>query len=143
MYKVEIFQKNETFLDDLVEFIFEKSPSLKRDNFIDDILNKSDSVNKNYDYIKKIGRIELDNVFGSTFQSSYRSNDNIYAISHIIKYLEFENDSIHGIIEHSQYGELLDFEKDILMPVYFKEREDSKFKIATFDIDFNIIRNVA
>ena len=53
MFKVEIFQKNETFIDDLLNFIFDKSPLLKRDNYIDNILNEGSSIQNNLDYIKK------------------------------------------------------------------------------------------
>ena len=143
MYKVEIFQKNDTFLEDLLNFIFDKSPPLRRDNFIDNILNEESSIQTNFEYIKKIGKIELENVFGSTFQSSNRSNDNIYAISHDIHFIEFDGDKIYGLVKPSSYGEVIDFSKGILRPVYYRPNKDLRPRIATFDIDFIITNNAA
>jgi hypothetical protein len=143
MFKVEIFQKNETFIDDLLNFIFDKSPLLKRDNYIDNILNDEVSVTKNIDYIKKIGKIEVNDVFGSTFQSYHRSNENIYAISHNIHFIEFNGDKIYGLVEPSIRGDVIDFTKGILQPVYYRPDVNSRPRIATFDIDFNITNNAA
>lgn len=142
MYKVEIFQKNDTFFQDLVDFIFEKSPTLRRDNFIGNILNESTSIYNDINYLKNLGFVDLENVYGSTYQSSFRSNDNIYAISHIIERIEFLNDDVYGIVKPSEYGDVIDFDKGILRPVYYSDK-DFKMKIATFDIDFNKIQNVA
>jgi hypothetical protein len=38
---------------------------------------------------------------------------------------------------------VIDFTKGILQPVYYKNKEESDWKIATFDISFNIIDNAA
>jgi len=142
MYKVEIFQNNDLFIKDLVNFIFEKSPTLKRDTFISNILNDTTPITSDIDYLRSLGILELQNVYGSTYQSSFRKNDNIYAISHTIESIEFSEGSVYGWVKPSEYGDIIDFDKGILRPVYFSSK-DYELKIATFDIDFNKIKNVA
>ena len=91
MVKVEIIQDENIFEKDFFDFIIKKSPTFKRDFSIDNILI-SDKPNPNYlDYLKVYNPIKLENVFGSTYQSSFRSNDNIYAISHTIDSIFFKN----------------------------------------------------
>ena len=141
MYKVEIFQKRDTFLNDLLIFLFEKSTQFRRDFSIYNILNEDVSLEEKKDYFSINKKIEVEKVYGSTFQSYYRSNDNIYEISHTIKYFEFDGDSIYGVLEPSKYE--IDFSEGILQPVYYKPDKDSDWKIATFDIDFNISNSAA
>lgn len=143
MYKIQIFPKNETFLNDLLIFLFEKSIEFRRNFHIDNILNSSVSLQHKYDFIKSTKIIDLQNVYGSTFQSYHRTNENIYAISHTITQIVIEDDFIYGIVKPNDYGEIIDFEKGILRPVYFRPDKESVWKIATFDIDFNIIDNAA
>jgi hypothetical protein len=138
MYKVEIFPKKETFFDDLLIFLSEKSSQFRRDFSIHNILNDSLSLDKKREYFTINNKIKLEKVYGSTFQSYLRGNDNIYAISHTITFLEFDTDKIYGILEPSDYGDVIDFSKGILQPVYYRPDKNSNWKIATFDIDFNI-----
>jgi hypothetical protein len=142
MYKVEILQKKDTFLDDLLIFLFEKSIEFRRDFSIDNILNEDAPPHQKFDFLLN-KKIHLDNVFGSTFQSYYRSNNDIYAISHTITDLLFENNCIYGMVKPSDYGEVIDFSKGFLLPVYYRPDKNSDSKIATFDIDFSISDNAA
>ncbi len=136
-YKVEILPKNEDFIEELIVFLSEKSFQFRRDFYIDNILNKKTSLNK-FDYLRKISPISLENVWGSSFQSSYRSNNDIYAISHEINSIEIIDEKIFGNLNPSDYGDVIDFDKGKLRPVYFKKDHISNYQIATFDIDFNI-----
>lgn len=142
MCKVEILQKKETFLTDLIIFLFDKSLEFKRDFSINNILNEGSPMTNKFENFKN-KKIKLDNVFGSTFQSYIRSNDDIYAISHTITEIIFEDNYIYGIVNPSDYGEIIDFSKGILIPVYYRPDKNSDLKIATFDIDFTISNNAA
>ena len=142
MQKIEILSKKEDFSKDLILFLFEKSKQLKRDFLIEDIFDES-ILTDNLIYFRKFKKIKVEEVYGSTFQSTIRSNDNIYAISHYIHYVEIENDKFYAYIEPSNYGEIIDFTQGVLVPVYYRNAQDSEYKIATFDIDFTITNNVA
>ena len=139
-YKVEIIPKNESFLDDFFLFLIEKSDIFRRDISIDNILNDTASLN-DLKYLEKVSPIVLKDVFGSTFQSSYRNNDNIYAISHDVVSIEFKDGKIFGNINPSTYGEKIKFDGGCLRPVYYKKNGKSEYQIATFDIDLNIMPN--
>lgn len=139
-YKVEIIPKNESFLDDFFLFLIEKSDIFRRDISIDNILNDTASL-KDLEYLEKVSPIVLKDVFGSTFQSSYRSNDNIYAISHDVVSIEFKDGKIFGNVNPSTHGEKIKFDGGCLRPVYYKKNDKSEYQIATFDMDFNIMPN--
>jgi hypothetical protein len=140
MCKVQIIPKNRDFLDDFFLFLFEKSEIFRRDISIDNILNDTTSL-KNFEYLEKVSPILLKDVFGSTFQTSYRNNDDIYAISHDVVSIEFTDGKIFGNINPSTYGEIINFDGGCLRPVYYKKNDKSEYQIATFDIDFNIMPN--
>jgi|688.fasta_scaffold522446_2 hypothetical protein len=142
MEKIEIIQKKEGFIRDLTKFILEKSSEVKRDFMIEKVIDDTSTPLNILDYLNKYKKVSLQNVFGSTFQSHYRTNDNIYAISHYIHHIEFEGGKFYGHLEPSGYGDVIDFNKGVLLPVYYKSDENSEYKIATFDIDFNIRDNV-
>ena len=72
-----------------------------------------------------------------TKKSKFRKNEQIYEISHSIHCLYIKDDKISALVEPNKYGEIIDFKKCTLRPVYYKNNED-KYCIATFDIDFNI-----
>jgi len=139
-YKIKIVPKNEDFLEEIFFFINEKSIEFKRQFNIDNILNKESSPIELI--LKEKSPIILDNVYGSTFQSHWRNNEDIYAISHYINSLIFESDEIYADVTPSRYGFGVDSELSILRPVYYKS-EKGKYVIATFDIDFDISNNAA
>ena len=139
-YKIKIVPKNEDFLEEIFFFINEKSIEFKRQFNIDNILNKESSPIELI--LKEKSPIILDNVYGSTFQSHWRNNEDIYAISHYINSLIFESDGIYADVTPSRYGVGVDSELSILRPVYYKS-EKGKYVIATFDIDFDISNNAA
>jgi hypothetical protein len=141
VYKVEILPKNEDFINQFFLFLFEKSNIFRRDISIENLLDESVSI-KNIEYLKKISPIILNDVYGSTFQSHYRDNDNIYAISHDVISIEIENGKFFGNVKPSRYGDIIGFERGLLRPVYYKKDDKSEYQIATFDIDFNIMDNV-
>jgi hypothetical protein len=138
-YKLRIFENDEHLTDEIVKYIISKSIHIQRELAIDKFLYDTEF---NPNHLKKISPIYLENVYGSTYQSSYRSNDNIYAISHNIEALGFDDEGCYAILTPSPHGELIDFDKGILRPVWYKDEKDD-YKLATFDIDFNISRNVA
>jgi hypothetical protein len=135
-YKVEIFPKNEGFVDELIVFLLEKSPQFRRSLSIDNILNKESPL-KNIEYLKKLSPIPLDEKYGSTFQSHYRNNAPSY-ISHTIHSIFIDNKKFYANIElwRLDYNELM-----ILRPVY--QKEGNEYKIGTFDIDYDINNNAA
>jgi len=134
MYKVEIIEKKKSLLDEIFDFLLEKSFEFRRNYKIDISLNKK--INK-VEYLKKSSPINVESVYGSTYQSKYRSNDQIYSISHSIHTIEIIGDKIIATIIPNEYGEVIDFEKGYLKPVYYKD-EKNKYCLVTFDIDFNI-----
>jgi hypothetical protein len=138
-YKVEILTKKKDFVDDYIVFLSEKSVQFGRNFSIDNILNETVSLNKIH-YLEKNSPIIVDNVFGSTFQSSYRNNDDIYAISHEVYSLEVINGKFYATIKPSNYVDIIDFDKGKLRPIYYKKDNKSEYQIATFDIDMNIMR---
>lgn len=136
-YKVKISPQKSDFINDLLVFLNRKSSHFRRESAISQILEK----NTQHDILKKLSPIILEEVFGSTYQSSFRTNDKIYAISHDVLKICVENDNYFGIISPSPYGEIIDFEKGVLKPVWY-QNDEGKFLIATFDIDFNISSDV-
>jgi hypothetical protein len=133
-YKIEIIEKNKKFLDEIFDFLLKKSFEFKRNYKIDTTLNKK--IDKS-EYLKKSSPINVESVYGSTFQSKYRSDDQIYAISHSIHSIEISNDKILANITSNEYGEIIDFDKGHLKPVYYKD-DKNEYCLATFDVDFNI-----
>lgn len=141
-YKVKIFPKNDDFLNEMIIFLFEKSPTMKRDFYIDNILNQETFQLDYKNFFIQNSSFELDKLYGSTFQGTYwRDNSQIYAISHTINSIVFEEDIFHGIVELSKN---IKYEPNlILRPIYYKPKESNKFKLGTFDIDYDIIENIA
>lgn len=137
--KVQIFENYEDLYSDLIEFFSRKSVFFKRESIINNLLNeyKSDKT-----IFKSNQPIPVEEVYGSTYQSSYRKDEDIYAISHTIHSIGIDKDGLFAILEPSKYGTPLDFSKGLLRPVWYKNEKD-EFKLATFDIDFNIISNAA
>lgn len=137
--KVEIIEKNKEFLEDLVDFLHERSYQFKRQSRIDEIFLEKKSKKNILNYLIDQSPIELESVYGSTYQSRIRSNDQIYQISHQITSIEVTKDSFFANVDPTDSGEILEFEKGRLRPVFYKKKtEDSKLFLATFDIDFNI-----
>jgi hypothetical protein len=143
MIKVQIFPKNDNFQEDLLAFLLKKSFEFKRSFSIDNILKKRSPLNIK-DYLIRSSPIPVNEVWGSTFQTHYRGNDQIYAISHNIVSIEVTNDKYFANIVPSEYPEVIDFESGFLRPVYYKPKlEISEYLLATFDIDFHIINSAA
>ena len=134
MYKVEIIVKKKSLTDEIFDFLVEKSFEFKRSYKIDSTFNKK--INK-LEYLKNSSPINVESVYGSTYQSKYRRNDQIYAISHSIHSIEIIGDRIFAHIKPNEYGEVIDFERGFLSPVYYKD-SNNQYRLATFDIDFNI-----
>ena len=63
-YKVEIFPKNEGFIDEIFEYLLENSPIFKREFSIDNILNEVCPLTN----LQKLSPIEISEKYGSTFQ---------------------------------------------------------------------------
>jgi hypothetical protein len=141
-YIVKIFPKTKDFESELLDFLFEKSIDLKRDFSIDNILKTEDSPRKIDNLFENRNNIQVEEVYGSTFQSYWRTNKDIYSISHHIHEISKIGKSYYAKITASEYGEIIDFHKGILRPVYYRPEENKEvYKIATFDIDFNITKD--
>lgn len=138
LYKVKIFPKTKDFDKELLNFLLKNSPILSREFSIDNILNSHSSPIRLNDLFKESKPILINEVSGSTFQSHWRSNKDIYAISHTVKSVVKVQDQYYCFIEPTPYGEIIDFNKGILRPVYYKKQNDEEYQIVTFDIDFNI-----
>jgi hypothetical protein len=137
-YKVNIVPKNDCFHDDMITFLKRKSVFFKRESALAEIFeNKKDVLQ-----LQKVSPIFLDGVHGCTYQSDFRDNKDIFAISHEIISIGFDTDGFYGIISETNYGDLIDFDRVVLRPVYYKNKE-GEYLIATFDIDFNRIKDVA
>jgi len=139
LHKIKIFPKNEDFLNDIIYFLIEKSPTIRREFSINNILNEESSQ---FNFLNENSSFELDNVYGSTFQGTYwRDSSQIYAITHTINSILFEGDIFYGIVELSKN---IKYETNlILRPIYYKPKNSDKFKLGTFDIDYDIIDNRA
>ena len=135
-YKVKIFPNNEDFYSELIEYLLQKSSVFKREFYIDNILNQHVSSG---DIFKKLSPVETSEIYGSTFQSNYRDNEPSY-ISHTIHSIGIDGDKFFANIElwRIKYNELM-----ILRPVYYKSKETNKYKIGTFDIDYDITHDKA
>jgi len=136
LHKIKIFPKNEDFLNELIEYLFENSKVFKREFSIDNILNESHSLPN---LVKKLSPIPLDEKYGSTFQSHYRDDAPSY-ISHTIHSISIDEDKYYANIElwRLSYNDLM-----ILRPVYHKPKGSNEYKIGTFDLDYHIIENRA
>jgi hypothetical protein len=135
-HKVEIFPKNDCFIDELIVFLLEKSPQFRRELSIDNILDEESPL-KNMNCLKKLSTTFVDNSYGSTFQSYHRNGEPSY-ISHTIHSISIEENRYYANIElwRIEYNELM-----ILRPVY--QKETNGYKIGTFDIDYDISNNAA
>ena len=142
LHKIKIFPKNEDFLNEMFDFLIERSPTIKREFSINNILNQETSPLNFGDFLRENSVFEMDNVYGSSFQGTYwRDNSQIYAISHTINSIMFEEDIFYGIVELSKN---IKYEPNlILRPIYYKPKDSDKFKLGTFDIDYDIIENRA
>jgi hypothetical protein len=142
LHKIKIFPKNEDFLNKMIDFLIEKSPTIKREFSINNILNQETSPLNFGDFLQENSVFEMDNVYGSSFQGTYwRDNSQIYAISHTINSIMFEEDIFYGIVELSKN---IKYEPNlILRPIYYKPKDSDKFKLGTFDLDYDIIENRA
>jgi len=136
LYKVRIFPKNEDFSSELLEYLFENSSIFKREFSIDNILNEVTSPDN---IVKKLSPIPIDEKYGSTFQSYHRNGEPSY-ISHTIHSISIEENRYYANIElwRIEYNELM-----ILRPVYHKLKGSTKYKIGTFDIDYDITEDIA
>jgi len=135
--KIKISTQGDKFWEDLFDFLINKSYSFKRQIKLDQLLESNKNIKNIKKYLRSVSPIELESVYGSTYQSKFRSNEQIYAISHSIHLLEINNNGVIAHIKPNEYGEIIDFESGHLKPVYFKNIDD-EYCIATFDIDFNI-----
>ncbi len=133
-----LFEDSQEFIDDLFEFLYDKSYEFKRQSKIDQIFNNLDGLADKLSYLEKNSPINTQSVYGSTFQSKYRNNEQIYAITHNINCVYIKDGKISASVEPNTYGKIIDFEKCVLKPVYYKKNQE-KYCIATFDIDFNTI----
>jgi len=142
--KVIIFQKNEDSLDEIVQFLSNPENSkefylkMNRDKFINEILSISDPIHQWMPFLESLSPIKLYDKYGSTYQSKYREVLNISTISHHIKNIVVENNTLYGVIDilDTPVGgpiQSLDAEQMVLNPIYNNTGE-----IITFDIDFNI-----
>ena len=125
-------------------FLSVKSPVFRRDFFIDNILKEQVSHNNFTEYLDKNSPISLEEVFGSTFQSSYRHNDQIYQIQFDILSIGKDELGFYGIIKMADYSpiRISNTKKSLpnLRPVYYKYSDDKNdYLIATFDMDLNIM----
>lgn len=139
--RIKILNKDENFIDNLFDFLSNNSYEFKRQLKLDKIFeskNKLNDPNNKVEYLKSQSPINLESVYGSTYQSKYRSNEQIYAISHSIYSIEIDNDTIFAIVKPNEFGEVIDFEKAHLKPVYHKKTVDEKYSLVTFDVDFDI-----
>ena len=117
-------------------------------SIIDNILNNHFSDSEKLDYLINTSPIILNEVFGSTYQSSFRKNDQIYEITHTIDSLKITKTEILANITLSN-----DFIREntksidgiVLRPVYYNytddENDKSSLLLATFDLDLNITFN--
>jgi hypothetical protein len=139
--RIKILNKDKNFIDNLFDFLSNNSYEFKRQLKLDNIfesVNKLNDSNDKIGYIKSQSPINIESVYGSTYQSKYRSNEQIYAISHSIHSIEIDNDQIFANINPNEFGEVIDFNKGHLKPVYHKKTVDEKYSLVTFDIDFDI-----
>lgn len=137
-YNVRIVSKSDCFHDDMILFLERKSTFFKRESALVEILeNKKDAIQ-----LQKVSPISLEGVHGCTYQSDFRDNKDIFAISHEIISIGYDSDGFYGVISETNYGDLIDFDRVVLRPVYYKNKE-GEYLIATFDIDFNRIKDVA
>ncbi len=132
--KVKIISEKQGFFEDLLVFLNQKSNFFKREFNITNILNEEVSP---LEFIKKNSPICVDDVFGSTYQSSFRKNEQIYQVSHDIVSIGFDDSGFFAYVSSSEYGDKINFCDGILRPVYYK-KDNKNYLIATFDVDFNI-----
>ncbi len=132
--KVKIISEKQGFFEDLLVFLNQKSSFFKREFNITNILNEHVSP---LEFIKKNSPISVDGVFGSTYQSSFRKNEQIYEISHDVVSIGIDDSDFFAYVSSSKYGNKVNFHEGVLRPVYYK-KDNKSYLIATFDVDFNI-----
>jgi len=150
--KVRIFEKNEGFVNDLINFLMKNSygfsKTIKRDNFINEILSIDKKLKKDDLSVFtlrdlspiKIGIAENGfDICGKNYESPKEDILNIAKISHALQYITVESrDEIYGIIKildtpQGKPLKSLEEEDIILKPIYNRDN-----KIVRFDIDINI-----
>jgi len=150
--KVRIFENNEGFVNDLINFLMknsdEFSKTIKRDNFINEILSIDENLKKD-DFsvftLRDLSPIKIGitenfyDICGKNYESPKEDILNIGKISHSLQQIIVETrDEIYGIIKilDTPQGKPLKSleERDmILKPIYNRDN-----KIVRFDIDINI-----
>jgi hypothetical protein len=150
--KVRIFEKNEGFVNDLINFLMRNSgdfsKTITRDNFINEILSIDENQKKDDLSVFtlrdlspiKIGITENEfDICGKNYEFPNEDILNIGKISHSLQYITVESrNEIYGIIkilDTSQGKPLKSLEEEdiILKPIYNRDN-----KIVRFDIDINI-----
>ena len=152
--KVKIFEKNEGFVNDLINFLMknsdEFSKTIKRDNFINEMLSIDKKLKKDDLSVFtlrdlspiKIGITEngFDTIYyGKNYESPKEDILNIVKITHrILDIIVESRDEIYGIIKildtpQGKPLKSLEEEDIILKPIYNRDN-----KIVRFDIDINI-----
>jgi len=150
--KVRIFEKNEGFVNDLINFLMKNSgdfsKTIKRDNFINEILSIDKKLKKDDLSVFtlrdlspiKIGITESEfDICGKNYEFPKEDILNIVKITHSLQHIIVESkDEIYGIIKilDTPQGKPLKSleERDmILKPIYNRDN-----KIVRFDIDINI-----
>ena len=151
--KVRIFEKNEGFVNDLINFLMsnsgEFSKTIKRDNFINEILSIDKKLKKDDLSVFtlrdlspiKIGITDwkLFDICGKNYEFPNEDILNISKISHSLQYITVESrDEFYGtikILDTPQGKPLKSLEEIdmILKPIYNRDN-----KIVRFDIDINI-----
>jgi hypothetical protein len=150
--KVRIFEKNEGFVNDLINFLmknsYEFSKTIKRDNLINEILSIDKKLKKDDLSVFtlrdlspiKIGITESEfDRCGKNYEFPNEDILNISKITHSLQYITVESrDEFYGtikILDTPQGKPLKSLEEEdiILKPIYNRDN-----KIVRFDIDINI-----
>lgn len=124
--KLEIVQSSPTIVDEIHDFMKRnQDPTIRREVIIDSIVEGRDPV-----------PIPLrSDIFGSTYQSSWRSVTDLKSVSHTILEIEMSRGNIYGMVRilRTPMGNplLIDGIPMILRPIYYDLN-----RILTFDIDF-------
>jgi hypothetical protein len=149
--KVRIFEKNEGFVNEIINFLMSRtsefSKTIKRDKFINEILSIDKKLQKedlSMYILRNLSPIKIEtnnsfNVCGKNYESPREYILNIGKISHNLHHIILDDkDEFYGIIQilNTPCGRLFKSLKEediILKPIYNHNKE-----IVRFDIDFNI-----
>ena len=145
--KVRIFEKNEGFVNDLIDFLMnqpsEFSKTIRRDNFINEVLSINEELKK-HEILRDLSPIRIgtiENSFdacGKNYEST-KEGLSISKITHILHNIIVESrNDFYGTIKildtpNGKTYSTLDKNDIILMPIYNREN-----KIVRFDIDIDI-----